>query len=117
MSTDVNNRIRQMGVTNVFHAYTVALPAGAADQLMNRPVYTSSYYPDFTGTSGAANILTVGDLSQYVVARRSLMRVELVPHLLGTTSNRPTGQRGFFAWARVGGGSTADNAHRLLQNQ
>ncbi len=237
MSVDVNNRIRHMGTANnTFHAYTVALPAGAADQLMNRPVFTSSYFPDFTGTTGTANvrddlehpllhrvgarlrrihhplrlarlpqqrpvqnphdhqprlallarhrneplrigrhpptriqlhqlaqhigdeplppsqrhthqpgghsplrglwrlsasrlvrcswgqrlrsapnILTVGDLNAgYTVARRAGMSIEIVPLLMGTTSNRPTGERGFFAWARVGGGTTVDAAGRLL---
>jgi len=45
------------------------------------------------------------------------MSIELVPHLFDVTDNRPTGQRGFFAWARAGGKQVADNAFRLLQNQ
>ena len=44
-------------------------------------------------------------------------RSELVPHLFDVTNNRPTGQRGWFAWARVGADSIVDNAFRLLQNQ
>jgi HK97 family phage major capsid protein len=117
MSVDVNNRVRQFGTVNVFHAYTVSLPAGAADQLMNRPVYTSAYFPDFTGTTGQASILTVGDLNQgYTVARRAGLSVELVPTLLHTANNRPSGQRGFFAWGRLGAGSVVDAASRVLVN-
>jgi len=117
MSVDINNRIRQFGAANVYHAATVALPAGAAEVLFNRPVYESPYFPDFTGTTGAENRLVVGDFSNYVVARRSGMNVELVPQLFDVTNNRPTGQRGWFAYARIGGNSVNDLAFRLLQNQ
>jgi predicted phage gp36 major capsid-like protein len=44
------------------------------------------------------------------------MSVELVPHLLHTSNNRPSGQRGWFAWARIGADSINDLAFRLLQN-
>jgi len=117
MAVDINNRIRQFGAANVYHAATVTLPAGAAEVLFNRPVYESPYFPDFTGTTGAENRLVVGDFSNYVVARRSGMNVELVPQLFDVTNNRPTGQRGWFAYARIGGNSVNDLAFRLLQNQ
>jgi HK97 family phage major capsid protein len=117
MSVDVNNRIRQFGTANVYHAYTENLPAEWADTLFGKTVYESPYFPDFTGTTGAENRLVVGDFSNYVIARRGGMSVELVPHIFGTTNNRPTGQRGWFAWARIGGNSVNDNAFRLLQNQ
>ena len=45
------------------------------------------------------------------------MVVELVPHLVGLTNNRPIGSRGMFAWARIGSASVQDGAWRLLQNQ
>jgi HK97 family phage major capsid protein len=117
MSVDVMNRIRQFGAANVYHATTVTLEAGAVETLFNRPVYESPYFPDFTGTTGAENRLVVGDFSNYVIARRSGMSVELVPHLLHTSNNRPMGQRGWFAYARIGGNSVNDLGFRLLQNQ
>lgn len=117
MSVDINNRIRQFGAANVYHASTVTLPAGAAEILFARPVYENPYFPDFTGTTGAENRLVVGDFSNYVVARRSGMNVELVPQLFDVTNNRPTGSRGWFAYARIGGNSVNDLAFRLLQNQ
>jgi HK97 family phage major capsid protein len=118
MSADVNNRIRQFGsATPNYHASTVQLPAGAADVLFGRPAYISPYFPDFTGTTGAANILTVGDLSQgYTVARRAGMSIELAPLLFGSSNRYPTGQRGFFAWGRIGAGSVVDAASRILVN-
>jgi len=116
MSVDINNRIRQFGAANVYHAATVALPAGAAEVLFNRPVMENPYFPDFTGTTGAENRAVVGDFSNYVVARRQGMNVELVPQLFDVTNNRPTGSRGWFAYARIGGNSVNDTAFRLLAN-
>jgi predicted phage gp36 major capsid-like protein len=45
------------------------------------------------------------------------MSVEPVSHLFGITSNRPTGQRGRFAWARVGSDSIDDASFRGLMNK
>jgi predicted phage gp36 major capsid-like protein len=54
------------------------------------------------GTTGAANILVVGDFSNYLIAQRAGMSVEQVPLVIGSSGQRPTGQRGMFAWARNG---------------
>src|SRR5262249_51729413 len=116
MSTSVMDRIRAMGDSTKWHANTVQLPAGAIDVLFNRAVYEQPYWPDFVATTGAANLLVVGDASNYVVARRAGMTVEAVPHLFGA-AGRPTGQRGLFAWARLGANSVNDLGFRLLQNQ
>jgi HK97 family phage major capsid protein len=59
----------------------------------------------------------VGNFDRYAIVRRSGMRIEVVPHLLGTATNLPSGQRGFYAWSRVGAGPTGLNGFRLLQNQ
>ena len=72
---------------------------------------------DFSGTTGAENRLVVGDWSNYVIARNGGMSVELVPHLFDVTNNRPTGQRGWFAYSRIGGGTANDLGFRILQNQ
>jgi HK97 family phage major capsid protein len=122
MSVGVNNAIRQIGTTNVFHGYTVNLPEGWADQLFDSPVYESPYMPDTTtSTSATDGIAVVGDFSNYVVARNGGMSVELIPHLFqqttaGTGVGMPTGQRGWFAYARIGGNSVNDLAFRLLTN-
>lgn len=117
MAVDINNRIRQFGTANVFHAFTENLPAEWADTLFGKAVYESPYFPDFTGTTGAENRLVVGDWKNYVIARNGGMSVELVPHLFDVTNNRPTGQRGWFAYSRIGGDSANDLGFRLLQNQ
>jgi HK97 family phage major capsid protein len=116
MNVDVNNEIRGFG-DDKLHQQTVNLEAGALDTLMGRPVYENPYMAEFTSTTGASNILIVGDFSNFLIAQRVGMSVELVPHLFGLTANRPTGERGWFAHARVGADSINDLGFRLLQNQ
>lgn len=115
MSEDVKEKIRNFDGDD-FAGRTVDL-TGAEFRIRERAVAASGFAPAFTGTTNAANILVVGDFRKYVIAQRAGMSLELVPHLFGTTNNRPTGQRGLFAWARVGADSIDDTAFRLLQNQ
>lgn len=117
MSVGVNNAIRQLGTANVFHAFTQNLPAEWADTLFGKGVYESPYMNDVTtSTSATTELAVVGDWSNYVIARRGGMSVELVPTLFDVTNNRPTGQRGWFAYARIGGNSVNDLGFRLLVN-
>lgn len=117
MSVNVNDAIRQLGTANVYHASTVTLPEGWADSLFMKGVYESPYMPNTTTFSTGTNgLAVVGDFSNYVIARRGGMSVELVPTLFDVTNNRPTGQRGWFAYARIGGGSVNDLGFRLLVN-
>lgn len=114
MHHDVGNEVATFGNGNNLSFVTVDL-TGVVQTLRQRPVENSSYFPEFTGTTGAANILVVGDFSRYLIAQRAGLNVELVPHLVGT-NRRPTGQRGLFAWARVGADSIDDDSFRMLQN-
>jgi HK97 family phage major capsid protein len=117
MSVDVNNKIRQLGTANVFHAFTENLPAEWADMLFGKTTYESPYMPDTT-TSTAANsgLAIVGDFQNYLIARRGGMSVELIPHLFSTTTNYPSGTRGWFAYSRIGGGVVNTSGFRLLVN-
>ncbi len=120
MSVDVNNAIRQLGTANVYHASTINLPEAWADSLFNRAVYESPYMPDTTATTAATTpYAIVGDFSNYVIARNGGMSVELIPNLfIQVTANSgpavPTGQRGWFAHARIGGDVVVDAAFRAL---
>lgn len=114
MCVDTNNRIRQFATANVFHAYTVDLTAQWSERLFGRTVRESPYFTDFTSTTGHQNVLVVGDFSGMVIARGRGMTTELVPHLIGLTANRPTGQRGLFAHARIGSNVVNTAAFRLL---
>jgi len=122
MSVHVESAIRQFaaaaGSSSAY--FTVDLTQDGISRINGRPVITTDYAPTFSsgvpGTTGAANILVVGDFSNYLMAQRAGMSVEQIPHMLGS-NRRPSGQRGTFAWARNGFDSVADEAFRLLQNQ
>jgi HK97 family phage major capsid protein len=120
MNVGVNNAIAQLGAANVYHAYTVGLAGDQVEMLRNRPVYESPYMPDATTwTTTAAGQALVGDFSNFVIARNGGMSVELVPQLFqqqtaATGVGMPTGQRGWFAYARIGSDCVNTNAFRLL---
>ena len=112
---DVQGEVRNFGAT--FGAnFTVNLTAEEITRLYGHPYYVNDFMGEFTGTTGASNLMIVGDFSNFLIAQRAGMRVEVVQHLIGT-NRRPTGQRGLYAWARVGSKSVNDLGFRLLQNQ
>lgn len=83
-------------------------------QLLGKPAHESE---DMDGTIDATvenNILVFGDFSNYVIADRVGMTVEFVPHVFGGTNRYPTGERGIFAFYRVGADSVNDAAFHLL---
>jgi HK97 family phage major capsid protein len=114
-SLDVLNEIRGFDTTGGLSNQTVNLTAPYEFGILGRPVYEDSAMADFTGTTGVANLLVVGDFRNYVIFDRVGSRVELVPHLMGA-NGRPTGQRGLYFWWRVGADSVNDNGFRLLRN-
>jgi HK97 family phage major capsid protein len=116
MNHDTGNEVSAFSSAGMGSFYTVNLSEGNAPQLKGRPVEFASYFPDFTGTTGASNILVVGDFRNYVIVDRAGMNLELLPLVVDVTNNRPTGERGWFAWARFGANSVNDRAFRLLQN-
>ena len=117
MNVDVENEIRAFGSGTATSRFTVDQTKEGISLLNGKEVLLSDSAPLFTGTTGASNLLVVGDFSHYLVAQRAGMNVELNPIVVDTTNNRPTGQRGLYAWARVGADAIVTNAFRLLQNQ
>jgi len=82
--------------------------------LVGKPALESE---DMDGTITALatnNVLIFGDFSNYVIADRVGMTVETIPHLFATANNRPTGQRGFYAFYRLGADSVNDGAFSML---
>jgi len=82
------------------------------EQLIGRPVYESSEM-DSAVTTGS-NLLLAGDFSEYLIYDRIGMALAYEPLVKGA-NNRPTGQSGYFAYWRVGGGCLNTNAVALLQ--
>lgn len=86
--------------------------AGLPPQLLGRPVYESE---DMASTfANGDHVAIYGDFSNYVIADRIGMTVEFIPHLFGTSSGRPKGQRGWYAYYRVGADSVNDGAFRMM---
>jgi len=122
MSVGVNEAVAALGQANVYHAYTTTLTEGQVEKLRNRPVYESPYMPDTTTSNTAPEgQAIVGDFQNFVIARAGGMNVELIPNLMqqvtaGTGPAVPTGQRGWFAHARIGSRSVNDAGFRLMVN-
>ena len=121
MSVHVQSAIRKFAAAaTTGSAYFTIDLTGGTFRINDRPVIITDYAPTFAttvpGTTGAANILAVGDWSNYLWVQRAGMSVEQVPLMLGS-NRRPSGQRGMFAWARNGGDMINDLGGRLLQNQ
>jgi HK97 family phage major capsid protein len=122
MSVGVNNAIRQLGTANVYHATTISLPEEWLDEMFNRRVYESPYMPDVTtSTTNTDGLAIVGDFQNFVIARRGGMSTEFIPNLVqqvtaGSGPALPTGQRAWFAYARIGSNSVNDLAFRVLVN-
>jgi HK97 family phage major capsid protein len=114
-SIDTMNEVRGFDTSGGLSNQTVDLTQPYNFQVLGRPYYENSGFPDFTGTTGAANILVVGDFRNYVIFDRIGSRVEFIPHLMGA-NNRPSGQRGLYFWWRVGGKTVNTNGFRLLLN-
>lgn len=87
-------------------------------KLLGRPLAIGSEMDDASTINPAATadnyIVLLGDWSNYVIVDRVGMTVELVPHLFATGNNRPSGQRGFWAWWRTGADSVNDDGFRVL---
>jgi HK97 family phage major capsid protein len=85
--------------------------------LFGKTTYESPYMPDTTtSTSATIGLAVVGDFANYVIARRGGMATEPIPMLFNTANNLPSGQRGWFAYSRIGGNSVNDLGFRLLVN-
>lgn len=116
MSVGHENAIRGFGSGTATSRFTVDQTKEGISLLNGRPVLLSDYAPATATTTTARNLLCVGDFSNYVVAQRAGMSVEVLPLVVDVTNNRPTGERGLFAYARVGADSVIDTAFRLLTN-
>lgn len=90
----------------------VQLQADTPPQMLGRNAYEAEA---MTSTVSAADdVLIYGDFQNYVIADRVGMSIEFIPHLVGA-NQRPTGQRGWYAYYRVGADSVNDDAFRMLQ--
>jgi HK97 family phage major capsid protein len=122
----VTDRIRQLdtaGGSNLWVQNPAAALGGGADgftdgrmgaDLLGKAVYEATAQSG-TFTTGQL-IAVVGDFNYYKIVDRIGMNIELIPHLFGPAQgNLPTGQRGYFAYWRVGAKVLDANAFRTLK--
>ena len=91
--------------------------AALPPQLLGYSAYVATPMDNVLPDAGAtANnyAMVLGDIREaYYIVDRVGLTVEFIPHLFGS-SGRPTGQRGFYAYWRVGGKTVNADAARVL---
>lgn len=115
MNVAYNDAIRALGTSGSLYSETIPLPDLAIDRLLGSPVYESSAMTEALNTT-TNNAIVYGDFSNFVIADRVGTVVEFIPHLFATGNNRPSGQRGWVTWHRVGSDSVNDAAFTLGVN-
>lgn len=113
MEQRIIGKTRQFGAADS-HALLTRLADGYDSlQLLGKPLLEASAL-DGVVTAAADNFISVvGDWSNYVIADRLGMVVEVIPHLFGA-NGRPTGQAGLYARFRTGADSVNDAGFRML---
>lgn len=89
---------------------------GMPPELLGRPALEAENMDATFDAAATANnyLMVFGDFSNYVIADRIGMTVEFIPQLFHTGNNRPSGQRGWYAYYRVGADSVNDGGLRML---
>ncbi len=93
------NKIRQFdtaGGANLWTQLSFDLPAN----LLGRPFYEWSDVSSAVTTS-ASTVLIWGDFNYFGIVDRVGLNVEFIQHLFATANNRPSGQRGLYAYWRT----------------
>lgn len=109
----IYNDIRQFD-TSGGAALWERLGADVPPLLLGRPAIENEGMDSAIGTANDY-MLVFGDFDNYVIADRVGTTVEFIPHLFSTGAGRPTGQRGWFAYYRVGADSVNNGAFRILK--
>ena len=87
---------------------------GLPPTLLGYNAYEASAMDGIINTGSHNYMLILGDFQNYVIYDRIGFNLELIPHMFSTTNNRPSGQRGWFGYWRVGADSVNDDAFRIL---
>jgi HK97 family phage major capsid protein len=114
-STKTQNSVRQLGTLDP--NFTVDMTEEGITRLFGRRYPMNDYFDDHASGTGTQELVVAGNWQGFLVAQRAGMNIEFVPMLFDVTNNRPTGQRGWFAWARVGSDVVDPTAFQLLTNR
>lgn len=106
------DRVRQFDTVGSSAAIWVdSLQDAAPARLLGRPVYEASEMAETI--ANGVKIALYGDFSRYLIVDRVGLTIEVIPHLFGA-NQRPTGQRGIYAYWRNGAKVIDANAFRAL---
>lgn len=107
------NRVRQFDTGGGAQLWE-RIGAGQPAELLGRPALEAEDMDSSLTALSDNLVMILGDFENYVIADRVGMSIEFIPHLFATGANRPSGQRGWYAYYRVGADSVADGAFRML---
>ena len=111
----IYNLVRQFVLTGQSNPWKdleePTITEGRAGTLLGYPAYMNSAMAAVTTTGSLFAI--VGDFSRFVIIDRVGLTVELLPLVVGA-NQRPTGQRGLYAYWRVGSKVINADAFRVL---
>ncbi|EIV90819.1 phage major capsid protein [Frankia sp. QA3] len=115
-STSTQNKVGRLAATDP--NFNLHVGADRRGSLFGRPYLTDDHLPAFPSGSTTDGLLILGDFDQYIVAEHVGVVADYIPHVIDASTNRPTGQRGYFFMRRFGG-ALAGNAQglRLLRNK
>lgn len=93
------NKIRQFDTAGGANLW-VQLGDGRPARLLGYGDFEWSEYSSALTTTGSS-VLTFGDFNEFTIVDRVGMNVEVVPHVFATANNRPSGNRGLYAYWRT----------------
>jgi HK97 family phage major capsid protein len=110
------NRARQLDTAGG-SSYWTNLGQGQPERLLGGGIYESTTVAALVGGAGNAGdkVAVYGDFAQYAIVDRIGMSVMYEPMVKDTTTGRPTGQGGWFAFWRVGADALVPGAFRTMK--
>jgi len=99
MSKAAANKIRQFDTAGGANLWEY-LGNGTPGRLLGYPTYEWSDISSAVTTSGST-VVVFGDFSYFKIIDRTGLNVDFIPHLFATANNRPSGQRGLYAYWRT----------------
>lgn len=108
------NRFRQLDTAGG-SSYWTNLGQGQPERLLGGGIYESTTIAAYTAAAAGQLPAVYGDFSQYAIVDRIGMSVMYEPMIKDTSTGRPTGQGGWFAFWRVGADALVPGAFRVLK--
>ncbi len=96
-------------------SYWTNLGQGQPERLLGGGIFESTTIAAYAPPAAASLIAVYGDFKQYAIVDRIGMSVMYEPMIKDTTTGRPTGQGGWFAFWRVGADALVPGAFRVLK--